>query len=67
MSPDRRMMKCRQDAAVALQKLVFRAQQQNGFVTIEDCLPITDLITVSVIESFSQYLSINGEQNEFAN
>ncbi len=55
------MMDCRQNAAVALQKLVFRAQQNKGFVTIEDCIPVTDLITVSVIEAFAQYSQLENQ------
>ena len=67
MTPDRRMMKCRQDAAVAMQRLVFRANQQNGFVTPEDCMAVTDLIVVSVIEAFAQYSEIERKENEYAN
>ena len=66
MSPDRRMQKTRQDAAVALQKLCFRANQQNGFVTVEDCLAVTDMLTISVIESFSQYFQMIQEQDNHA-
>ena len=67
MSPDRRMMKCRVDAATLLQKLIFRAQQTNGFVTVDDCMAVTDKITISVIESFAQYMQLEEEEkNELA-
>lgn len=63
MDAARRSMKTRQDAAVALQRLVFRANQQKGFVTTDDCMAVTDLITVSVIESFAQYLALERNEN----
>jgi hypothetical protein len=63
MTPDRKIMKTRQEAAVALQRLVFRANQQKGFVKVEDCMEVTDLITVSVIESFAQYLPLMENEN----
>jgi hypothetical protein len=62
MRPDRRMMKCRVDAANMLQKLIFRAQQKNGFVSTDDCMAVTDMITISVIESFAQYMNLEEEQ-----
>ena len=58
-------MKTRQDAAVALQKLCFRATQANGFVKIEDCMEVTDMITIAVIHSFNEYLAL--EKNNVAN
>lgn len=59
------LAKSRMKAAEALQRLCFRAQQQNGFVRIEDCMAVTDLITVAVIESFSEFILL--EQGEEKN
>lgn len=64
LSPDQRIKKCRVDAAYALQKLVFHANQKNGFVTTEECMAVTDLLTVSVIESFAQYFELVKEENK---
>lgn len=59
------IMDARQSAAVSLQRLVFRAHQKNGFVTIEDCAEVTDQITIAVIAAFSEYLRYRQEeQNE---
>ena len=62
-TPDNTSMKTRQDAAVALQKLCFRATQANGFVTIEDCMEVTDKITIAIIHSFQQYLALEESEN----
>lgn len=62
----KQIMDCRQQAAVALQKLIFRAHQHKGFVTPDDCMAVTDLITVSVIQSLSTYYS-EEQDNELAN
>lgn len=64
MTPEARIKKVRIDAAYALQKLVFRANQKNGFVTTEDCLEVTDMLTVTVIESFAQYFELVKEENK---
>jgi hypothetical protein len=62
MSNERHMLKARVEAAVALQKLCFRACQTKGFVTTDDAMAVTDQIVVAVIEAFNQYLSIEGDQ-----
>lgn len=56
-------MKTRQDAAVALQKLCFRANQAQGFVRVEDCMEVTDMITIAVIQSFTEYLALTEKEN----
>jgi hypothetical protein len=67
MSDERRMIKARVEAAVALQKLVFRAAQAKGFVTTDDAMAVTDQLVVAVIEAFNQYLSLDEDQeNEHA-
>lgn len=58
--------KARHDAAVALQKVCFRATQTNGFVTIEDCKVVTDMITIAVIESFTEYLALQEHEQNVA-
>ena len=63
MPPLNPSMKTRQDAAVALQKLCLRANQKQGFVTIEDCMEVTDMITIAVIHSFSEYLALQENEN----
>ena len=64
MSPDQQLMHARQDAAVALQKLCFRATQQKGFVRIEDCQAVTDMITVAVMAALSNYLTSEETQDD---
>ena len=67
MSPPNSSMKTRQDAAVALQKLCFRANQKQGFVRIEDCMEVTDMITIAVIHSFSEYLALTENEKNASN
>ena len=67
MSSTNPSMKTRQDAAVALQKLCFRATQAQGFVRIDDCMEVTDMITIAVIHSFSEYLALTENEKNASN
>jgi len=62
MPNPKELMKCRRDAADAMQKLIFRAHKNNGFVRPEDCQAVTDMILMSVIQSFAEYTANFSEE-----